>query len=404
MSVEQLVRQIHDSGARFVLAVAGGGAGAVADLLAVPGASRSVLAAAVPYAPAAMADWLGGPPDQYCAAPTARAMAMAAFLRACRYDPSEARRAGVGCTASLATDRPKRGPHRVHLAAQTAEATVAWSLELAKGSRSRADEERLVANLLLNLIAETCGLASRLPVELGEGEQVQQTAILAPEPWRELLLGRVEAVCHCWPQGKQCARVAEDTASAKQWHTLAAKQWHTLAAPAAGRVIFPGAFHPLHTGHRRMAQLAGERLGAPVEFEISILNVDKPPLDYLELDRRIKQFAADQTVWLTRAPTFVEKSRRFPGATFVVGADTLRRIADPRYYGHDAAACRRALDEIAAQGCRFLVFGRVADDRFLRVEDLALPDVLRWLCEEIPAEQFREDICSTELRERGEGV
>jgi hypothetical protein len=28
------------------------------------------------------------------------------------------------------------------------------------------------------------------------------------------------AVCHCLPQGKQCSRVAQRTASSKQWHTV----------------------------------------------------------------------------------------------------------------------------------------------------------------------------------------
>ena len=109
-------------------------------------------------------------------------------------------------------------------------------------------------------------------------------------------------------------------------------------------------------------------------------------------------FSRAQTLWLTRAATFEEKSRLFPGATFVVGADTLRRIADPRYFGGDATACQRATERIVARGCRFLVFGRQEEGRFVGLSDLDLPPQLRACCEEVPASEFREDACSTDIR------
>ena len=69
----------------MVIAVTGGGSGAISSLLEVPGASASVLEAIVPYAATALADWLGGTPDHYCSERTARAMAMAAFERAANF-------------------------------------------------------------------------------------------------------------------------------------------------------------------------------------------------------------------------------------------------------------------------------------------------------------------------------
>jgi hypothetical protein len=147
-----------------------------------------------------------------------------------------------------------------------------------------------------------------------------------------------------------------------------------------------------------MAEIAQEVLGQPTAMEISILNVDKPALDYLEIDRRLRQFPPEQAVWLTRAATFEDKSRLFPGATFVVGADTLRRIADPRYYGNDPAVTTQAIQRIVARDCRFLVFGRAVESSFVRLADLDLPQMLRRACHEIPPEKFREDVSSTALR------
>jgi hypothetical protein len=70
-------------------------------------------------------------------------------------------------------------------------------------------------------------------------------------------------------------------------------------------------------------------------FEISVTNVDKPPLAGETVRHRLAQFAWKSPVELTRAPTFVEKSRLFPGTTFVVGADTAERLFGAQYYGGD---------------------------------------------------------------------
>ena len=116
------------------------------------------------------------------------------------------------------------------------------------------------------------------------------------------------------------------------------------------------------------------------------------------MKRRIDQLGPDRVVWLTRAPTFVEKARLLPGTTFIVGTDTVRRIADARYYGNDPAACHAALLKIAARGCRFLVFGRNMGPGFVGLHQLDLPDPLRSLCQSVGEDVFREDVSSTEIR------
>lgn len=165
--------------------------------------------------------------------------------------------------------------------------------------------------------------------------------------------------------------------------------------------VFPGAFNPFHDGHRRIAGTAARILDAPIDFELSISNVDKPSLGYNEVAQRVEQIPAQQTVWVTHAATFVEKANLFAECVFVVGADTITRIADPRYYGGHLSLRDIAVDGITRLGCRFLVFGRLLDDGFFTLADLPLPDKLRSLSDEVTAHQFRLDISSTELRVRG---
>lgn len=374
---DSLIERVHASGRRLVLTVTGGGSGAISALLTVPGASACVLEAAVPYAQEALEHWLGGPVDQSCSEWTARAMAMASFERArtlARSDPHVMR--GVGSTASLASTRPKRGPHRIHVAWQSADRTVAVSCELVKGERTRAEEENIAQGLVLEAVAEACEVEPAVDLELLLHEPIERREKQAPKAWSALLLGE---------------RLV--------WEPTESPAAESSKSPASrpAPVLLPGAFHPFHSGHERMAEVASQRCGRPVTFEMSITNVDKPPLDFLEIDDRLQSLAG-RPVWLTRAATFVEKAVLAPGATFVVGADTIARIGDPHYYGHDAAQRDAAIVSIARQGCRFLVFGRQWDGKFHTLADLHLPASLRALCDEVPEAEFRDDVSSTKLR------
>jgi hypothetical protein len=146
-----------------------------------------------------------------------------------------------------------------------------------------------------------------------------------------------------------------------------------------------------------MAALALARCGGPLALELSIVNVDKPTLDFLEIDARLAGLT-DYSILLSRAPTFVEKAALVPGATFVVGADTIVRIADEKYYGGDQQKRDSAIAAIASRGCRFLVFGRECNGRFVVPSEMGLPSQLRQMCDEVPPSEFRLDMSSTELR------
>jgi hypothetical protein len=355
-----------------VLALTGGGTQAAGWLLSIPGGSRTVLEVLVPYHDRALAEFLGRAPEQYCSPETALDMAGHAEQRARRLAPGEDV-FGVACTASLATGRPKRGDHRFHLAVSGMGRTRTASLILTKGARDRAGEEEVLDVVLLNEMAVALQVGQPLAVPLQPGEEVVTEERLSGELGR-FHAGLVPVLC-MQPDGR-----------------------HSSTADLP-RALLSGAFNPAHGGHLRLVEVAEGLLGVPVAFELSVINVDKPPLSFGQVAQRLAAITWRAPVWLTREPTFVGKAGHFPGATFVVGADTAARIVQPRYYPDHKI--NEALGFFRRQGCRFLVAGRNDDSgKFVCLDDLGIGNDLRDLFVPIPPDAFHVDLSSTQLRER----
>lgn len=173
MSPAALTARIHATPVMAVIVVTGGGAQAVADLLSVPGASRTVLEALVPYCRQSMIAFLGVLPPQAVSVETAAALATAAYHRAVRLREQDATPVvGVACTATLVTDRPKKGMHRAHVGLKTEAYTRVYSVTLQKGARDRPVEERVVSNLVLQVLAEACAVDAVGDIGLMPAERV----------------------------------------------------------------------------------------------------------------------------------------------------------------------------------------------------------------------------------------
>ena len=340
---------------------AAGGSLLLSDLATRPGASNALLEANVPYHSQAMVDQLGYEPESYCSSLTTRRLAMRALLRARTLVPVAEQQHvyGVGITAALRSVQPKRGAHRAYVSLQTPNKTLVWHIPFEKGVLTRLQEERKLADFALRFLEYGLEIDTSNP-------EIEPSGMAVYDESFSRLLSEIPAF-HGDP----------------------------------GFAVLPGAFNPLHEGHRRMQQFAENRLYQRVAFELSIRNVDKPNLDFIDIDERTKQFNTDAYV-LTNQPKFIDKARLLfndSGGTFVVGTDTISRIDHERYY--DSKEDRdNSIKELKTLGIRFLVFGRRDDSEFLALDDLELGDDLRNLCDGVAAADFRYDVSSTDLRKR----
>jgi hypothetical protein len=351
-----------------VVATTGGGATAVAWLTSVPGGSQSLIDAAIPYSREALEALFGMRCQTTCTAETSRQMAMAAWQHAAKLaGQPRSQLIGIGATAALRSDRPKRGEHRVHASWQTAFETGTLSLVLDKGHRTRLAEEQIASDLVLSAMARSLH-ADFTDMLLTDNDRLSVCQATGDSAISELLLGDKPLACF----GVHPDELAEC-------------------------VVLAGSFNPLHRGHRRMAEVASQLTRRKAVFEISLTNVDKPALDFFALNHRKQQFQSLPFV-VTAAPTFVEKSALLPGCIFAVGADTATRLAETQYYAGSLSARDAAIATLTAGGHRFLVFGRLIRGKFEGLDKLHLPPAFRSLCDAVPESLFRDDISSTQLR------
>ena len=122
-----MVLALHASPAQGSFVVTGAGSRFLGWLFGEGGSSGTVLDAQIPYAQHALNDYVGHSLEQNVSEISAIAMAEEAYWKALRLDAfahpdsiGERQIIGVSCTATIATNRLKRGEHRAHIAVRTA--------------------------------------------------------------------------------------------------------------------------------------------------------------------------------------------------------------------------------------------------------------------------------------------
>ena len=354
-----------------MITLAGGGAIALARLLTVPGASKTVLAADVPYSAEALRSALLEEPDHAVTEDLAREMAALAYRRAVALGESCAGRPfGLAVTAALATDPPRRGNDRAWIALRTAREVDMVHMCFDKAGGSRTQQEEDLADLILAVLAEACDGDAMDVARFGPG--IERSKCAVADPIEDLLAG-------------EC-----------RWLTLSA-DGRMVREGGVAAVLLSGSFNPLHAGHSRLLESAGAWCGGPGALELSIENADKPRLDRAGLMERLESIRGRHPVVITCAATFEEKARLFPGVAFVVGVDTWVRVVDPAYYGGDEALAA-ALAMFTELGTRFLVAGRQGEGVWRAGDVVPIPRAIAGQVTFLSREQFEAEHASTVIR------
>ena len=414
-AVADLVRALHATPQRAVIEVAGAGTLAVSWLHAVGGSSRTVLEATDRYCHASLASLLGATPAHAVTGAVAAAMAEAALRRACLLAGEETPVIGAACTAALASDRPRRGADRAFVAVAGALGTAISDLAFPAEGAVAPDAAAQTATAEAGghaaaAVAEGGGLQTRRAAARQQQEDAVSTVLVA-ELSRACGVDAAQVSGHF--AGPPALEVYREFQPSEPFAALqsglcgsvllnAAAQVDTAPVDWRGKALLSGAYHPLHHGHLALGAAAATFLDREVVYELPLVNADKAPISARDAQQRSAQFAGRAPVVLSRAPLFSDKAVLFPGAVFVVGADTAERLVDQRFYGGSADSMDAALATLAERGCGLLVAGRRTAGRYLTLSDLvpSIPAARRGLFQELPEALFRSDISSTELRSR----
>jgi nicotinic acid mononucleotide adenylyltransferase len=391
IEILNLVKMIHNSPQKIVLAVTGGGTEAIGELLRHGKGSDTILEAIVPYSKEALIDFIGKEPIRYASPDTAKDIAMSAYRRALYLNAKQESTSheiliGIGVTSKLTNVENEREgrKHEIHFAYQSYYKTGTSSMYL-KSSTTREEQEHITSDFIIEKVGRICVPDKKIElVSLNDTlvEEIVDKEAEAERSVADLLLKTLENI----NSNKNCEPLKVDMG----------------ICDVKRKVILSGSFNPCHKNHVEMARIAANKYKEKICFEISLANVDKPPIDFISLKDRVNSILEHRdeifmgNIYITNSPLFADKAILFPDSVFLIGADTLNRLFNDKYYryGEDR---KSLLNHFQKYNVRFLVFQRKNSEIS---DDMNIPDI----CDIVSMDMYTDDgTSSTTIREHNPG-
>jgi nicotinic acid mononucleotide adenylyltransferase len=339
------------------------------EVWSTPGCSAYFIGCFIPYRRTQLHSFLGHEPDDsYVDLSVAIDMASASYMRASEakvVENIDGHPVGLGITAAVASNRMPHGEHRAHIVAITKDRVVHRPVLLPKseGREAREYHDALIATAALKLLTDALA-----------GTDIE--GCVEKEALERFYLYPI-------------------------FHTNGTRR---KASEAREREIYlPATLNPIHDGHRTMCRAAEDTFSpaagrVKASYLVSSVSPHKGRLSVQDMlfkagmlraerwkkESRMVEFTHDE-------PLFLDKARKRPGSVFLIGADTMQRMLDPKW-GPDIPAM---LLELKNLGVKFLVMDRLVDDKLLTCRNVPVPWPHGDLFDPLAG---RVDISSSELR------
>lgn len=360
---------LKEAGVNIHVIATGAGAGLQQRLWEVPGSSAYLSGCSFPYAAEEQEELLGFMPEHFCSEEAAVDLASAAYMKAYKFGGKKP--IGVGLTASVASEKEHRGDHRVFICVMTDEKVQLFqhTFEKGVGQFQRAEDGERCDNWAFWMLIETAGIFN-------------SDALLK--------------------HSKDVTELARERFFLRPFFTANGKRLAKL--PKEGRhALMPGAFNPPHEGHFGAAEAAMTGYNYRAVFEITANPPHKNALKVQELLQRAKLLQGQDRLFTSDLPYYLDKARKYPKKPFILGADAMVRMLDPKW-GIDA---KEMFNEFYDLGTKLFVASREVDG-FLTTCDDILTDIKAkfhfnvWATAQVVMKPLEGEwnISSTELRNK----
>lgn len=327
---------------RIYICASGAGAGIQNYLWEVPGCSKYFIGASFPYATKEMDEFLGYKPEKYCSRKTAIQIAFESYYRAVDIKDCQFKNfnIGVGLTGVVASTREHKGGNRIFCSIVTNTEVHLFSVELkmATGFHARRNDGNVSDFLALYGIGKILGMNfSNADLEIIREYNIKHEIISNDEALEYLL-----EYPYWDPYNKRHPRKNGDWA------------------------IFPGAFNPVHFGHKNLVKEVVEKTHCNgVLYTISINSPHKPKLLVGDILRRSKLLEGVHRLF-DNEPLYLDKVKNWPTKYFIIGSDALERLLDPKW----GPNTEEVLEGFKKNQIKFFVSVRILNDTEITLDSI----------------------------------